>query len=155
MELLIDNTELDCELQEIYMICSHWKTDIDFVKDEIRFLKNTLDKYKTCVIGTQLSKLSQFRKIIEYEAGKVQETETKIFEFLKLMGPIVKDTKNDFGLDVLEKYNKLETNIKSITNYVLLVKRLVFVFIEKMITAKKSYPAVLTNKKPLPLKYQL
>jgi len=136
MELLIDNTQLDCELQEMYMVSSHWKTDVDFVKDAIRFLKKTLNRYKTGIEDVQLTQIIQFQKIIEHERVKIREAESKISEFLELMGPIVNHSKNEFGLDVLEKFNELETVIKSITNYILLVKRLVFLFLEKIINAK-------------------
>lgn len=155
MELLTDNTQLDCELQEIYMISSHWKTDLDFVKYEMRYLKNTLDKYKTCVIGAPLVKLSQFQKNIEHESAKIQEIETKISEFLNLMNPVVDHSKGEFGLDLLEKYNELETAIKAATKYILSIRRVAFLFLEKIINARKTYPAVFTSKKPLPLKYQL
>lgn len=155
MELLIDNTQLDCELQEMYMISSHWKTDIEFVKDEVRFMKNMLNNYKTSLTGIELTKAIQFQKIVEHEGTKIQDAETKISRFLELMGPIVNHSKNEFGLDLLEKFNELDTAIKSITNYILLVKRLVFIFLEKIINAKKNYQVVFTNKKPLPLKYKL
>ncbi|WP_429380068.1 hypothetical protein [Mucilaginibacter sp. UYCu711] len=155
MELLIDNTQLDCELQEMYMISSHWKTDIEFVKDEIRFMKNMLNKYQTGVEGVDLTKIIQFKKIVEHEGTKVQSAEAKISGFLELMGPIVNHSKKVFGLDLLEKFNELDTAIKSITNYILLVKRLVFLFLEKIINSKKNCQAVFTNKKPLPLKYKL
>ncbi|MDB5005526.1 MAG: hypothetical protein JWQ34_3751 [Mucilaginibacter sp.] len=155
MEVLIDNTQLDCELQEMYIISSHWKTDVDFVKDEIRFLKNTLNKYKTGVMDVEQIRITQFQKIVDHEEGKIHEAESKIFEFLELLGPIVNHAKNEFGLDVLGKFNELETDIKSVTNYILLVKRLVFLFLEKIINAKKHYQAALANKKLLPLKYQL
>jgi hypothetical protein len=155
MEALLDNTELDCELQEMYMISSHWKTDIGFVKDEVRFLKSTLDKYKTRITGVELTKIIQFQKFVEHEEKKIQDAETKISRFLELMGPIVNHSKSEFGLDLLEKFSELDTAIKSVTNYILLVKRLVFSFIEKMINAKKTYQAAVANKKLLPLKYQL
>ncbi|MES2377841.1 MAG: hypothetical protein V4553_14740 [Bacteroidota bacterium] len=155
MELLIDNTQLDCELQEMYMISSHWKTDVDFVKDEIRFLKKTLNKYKTGVTEVEQIRITQFQKIIDHEDVKIHGAESKISEFLELLGPIVNHAKNEFGLEVLEKFNELETVIKSITNYTLLIKRLVFLFLEKIMNAEKTYQAELANKKLLPLKYQL
>ncbi len=155
MEVLIDNTELDCELQEMYMISSHWKTDIGFVKDEIRFLKSTLDKYKTGAGDVDLTKIIQFQKIIENEGAKLRAAETNITEFLEMFGPIVNHTKGAFGLDVLEKYNHLETTIKSVTNYILLVKRLVFLFLEKIINRKREGLIALKSTKQLPLKYQL
>jgi hypothetical protein len=131
MEVIIDNAQLDCELQEMYMISSHWKTDVEFVKDETRFLKNMLNKYKTSVEGAELTKIIQFQKIVEHEGTKIQDAETKISGFLKLMGPIVNHSKNEFELDLLEKFNELDTAIKSITNYVSLIKRLVFHFLRK------------------------
>lgn len=151
MEVLIDNTQLDCELQELYMISSHWKTDIAFVKDEIRFLKNTLNKYKIGIESVQLTRILQFQKIIENERAKILQAEAEICDFLELMGPIINHEKSEFGLDVLEKFNELETAVKSVTNYILLVKRLVFLFLEKIMNAQKTYQATLTNKKLLPL----
>jgi hypothetical protein len=147
MEVLIDNTELDCELQEMYMISSHWKTDIGFVKDEIRFLNNTLDKYKTGAADVELTKLTQFQKIIDKEGIKLQDAETNIAEFLGELGPIVNHDKTEFGLDVLEKFNELETTIKSVTNYIILIRRLVFLFLEKEINAKKECSTLLTDTK--------
>ncbi|MCC8424918.1 hypothetical protein [Mucilaginibacter sp. UR6-11] len=155
MELLAHNTQLDCELQEMYIISNHLKTDVTFIEDEIRFLKNTLNKYNIYIANTQLNRIIYFKRIIEQQETGIPLIKNKISGFLKCLGTLVNDSEKEISLDILEKFNTLNTEVKSIADQILSVKHSFFLFLEEITKTRKPHYTSMSFKKPLPLKFQL
>lgn len=148
MEIAVEDNSLDCELQELYIESSHWMSDISFVEDEIRFLKKALTRYMVYTENLQLHEASSFTKILALQDLHISEVKIKIAEFLKFIEPLILHSKKEIGLELLEKYASLEMEIRSLSEYVKLVKNLVFSFIEEAIKTGK-YPDVFALPKTL------
>jgi hypothetical protein len=153
MQAVITDPQLDTELQELYIISSHWKSDISFVQDEIRFLKSTLNKYSIDIDRAHLHQIIDFNDIVIQQETTIPTIQTRVTEFIRSIEPIIKDSKKAIGLDTLENFNSLDTEIKAVANYVLKVKNLFFLFIDDVTRIAKQN-SVLSSKK-LPLKYSL
>jgi len=138
METIKYNGQLDLELQELYIESSHWISDIDFVEDEVRFLKKALHKYHAYTEGLQLYEANNFIKILEQQHTNIPGIKIKVVELLKFIEPFVNDSDKEIGVDLVEKFIALETEIKALTEYLRLVKNLVFSFIEEAVKAGKS-----------------
>jgi len=137
MEKIAEDAPLDYELQELYIESSHWLSDISFVEDEIRFLKKALNKYLAYTENLQQHETTSFTKILALQHLRVSDAKIKIAEFLKFIEPLILHNKTEIGLDLLEKYASLEMEIRSLSEYVRLVKHLVFSFIEEAIKTGK------------------
>ncbi|MES2810340.1 MAG: hypothetical protein V4619_17025 [Bacteroidota bacterium] len=135
METIIEDTQLDNELQELYIISSHLNSDIEFVRDEIRFLKNALNKYHAYSDNLQTDETARFYKMLDVKDIMLPTLKNAVAAFLKLIRPFITHSKKEIGLEILEKFNELQTEIKHSVEYIKLVKKLVFAFIEDAIRA--------------------
>jgi len=138
METKADNAQLDLELQELYIESSHWVSDVDFVEDEIRFLKKALHKYYACTESLQLHEAGKFMKMLDQQHAHIEEIKPHIAGFLKFIEPVITAPVKKVSIDLVEKYIGLQTEIKALSEYVHLVKSLVFAFIEEAIKAEKD-----------------
>lgn len=138
METITDNTQLDVELQELYIESSHWVSDVDFVEDEIRFLKKALHKYYACTESLQLQEAGKFMKMLDQQHTHIEGIKPRIAGFLKYIEPVVAGPVKKVSIELVERYISLQTEIKAMGEYVRLVKNLVFAFIEEAIKADKS-----------------
>jgi cysteinyl-tRNA synthetase len=130
METLIKDDQLAYELQELYIISSHWNSDIAFVQDEVKFLNNALNRYTTYTKNLQTDRTAHFYTALETQEANAYMINNKITALLKVIEPFIIDAKREMGLDILERFNELEAEIKSIAECVKLIKSLVFAFIE-------------------------
>lgn len=160
METVIKDDQLAYELQELYIISSHWNSDIAFVQDEIKFLNNTLNRYTTYTQNMHTDKTAHFYATLQTQEDNAYVINNKITALLKFIKPFVTGAKKEIGLDVLEQFNALAAEIKSIIECVKLIKSLVFAFIENAIKSGGYHesPAVKKTaliKIPKSLSYRL
>jgi hypothetical protein len=146
METVVKDNQLDYELQELHIISSHWNSDIRFVQDEIRILKNALNKYHTSAQKLPVNESAHFYKILETQNATAFTIKNKISAFLKFVELFIVDPKKEMGLDMLEKFNAVGTEIQSISAYVKLTKGLVFNFIEDAIRSGNYTEPQITPK---------
>ena len=130
--------ELECELQELYMLSNHWISDIQFVEHEIRFLKNILHKYLVPALkNDQLIEMETFNKTLTRLNADIPVLKNKILDLLKFIGPyLIDETNTEINLSLLEKFTALETEIKALFENVKQVKRLLFSFIEEIMKSE-------------------
>lgn len=124
--------ELECELQELYILSKHWISDIQFAEDEIRFLKNVHHKYLVPELNNeQLIEIERFNKALAQLDGNIPDLKSKISTLLKFIEPILTDESNtEINLSLIEKFTSLETEIKTMFESVKLAKKSLFSFIE-------------------------
>jgi hypothetical protein len=138
METIIPDTQLEIELQELYILCQHWTQDLAFIEDELRFFKNVLQKYKA--VGTQNDQPSQY---LEF-SSKIQELESHIIklkkavpQYLNLLKPYIKDLKKDMHLNLVLNYNELQTEIQNLFWTIKKLKSELFSYTESIIDVEK------------------
>ena len=138
MKTLIADSELEDELQELYILSTHWISDINFIEDETRFLKNVIDKYLAPILkDDQLAKAKDFNKtLVQLETG-IPMLKIKISDFLHFINPMINESNKEIGVNLLEKFTSLETEMKSLFESVKKIKKSLFSFTEEIMKTEK------------------
>jgi hypothetical protein len=138
MTNLPPDTELEFELQELYILCKHWMQDLRFVEDEIRFFKNILAKYRsTETEDDQKAKHLQFSLKIDELEGYTVTLKIAVPQYLNLLKPFITDLKKEMHLDLVLKYNDLETEIQTLFWKTKKLKCELLCFIEELMSTQK------------------
>ena len=138
MKTIIMDEQLEYELQELYLLSKHWTSDINFVEDEVRILKDILDKYLGRMGDLQAKEAENFEKILIQQDAVILDLKNKIQEFLKFVEPYINDSKKEIGLNFIEKFSSLGADIREQSEYVKLLKKLLFSFTEDVMRADKA-----------------
>jgi hypothetical protein len=138
MKTLLEDTDLEYEIQELYILSKHWMSDINFIEDEIRILKDILNKYLIDMGNLQIKEARNFDRILVKQDAIILDFKVRILELLKFIEPFVNGAKEDIGINLIEKFTKLEAQINSLSAYVKLLKKLLFSFTEDVIIAKRA-----------------
>lgn len=129
------DTQLEYELQELYILSKHWSSDISFVEDELRILKDILNKYLIKMGNLQVKEAKNFEKILGQQDAAILDIKSKISKFLTFMEPLVTGTKMEIGVNLIEKFTGLQTQITSLSEYVKVLKKSLFSFTEEVMRA--------------------
>ena len=138
MKTIIMDEQLEYELQELYILSKHWTSDLSFVEDEVKILKDILDKYLSRMGNLQAKEAKNFEKILMQQDAVILNLKNKIQEFLKFVEPYINDAKKEIGLNFIEKFTLLGAEIKSVSEYVKVLKKLLFSFTEDVMRADKT-----------------
>jgi len=121
-----NDEQLEKELQELYILAKHWSADLDFLEEELTFFKNIQRKYPDpASIQTFEKKVLQ----LETHLGNLR---VNIPRFLDFMAPFIANPNKPMGLDFLEKYNALATELHQLFNDVRATKRELFAHTETL-----------------------
>jgi hypothetical protein len=129
------DTQLEYELQELYILSKHWASDIDFVEDEVRILKDILNKYLIKMRNLQVKEAKNFEKILGQQDAAILDIKSKISKFLTFMEPLVSGANQEIGVNLIEKFTELQTQITSLCQYVKVLKKSLFSFTEEVMRA--------------------
>jgi len=138
MNTLPPDSELESELQELYILVRHWQQDIGFMEEELQFFKNVLGKYqpenqsdnialKTNIFGGEISKQEKHLTALK----------TKIPDFLHFLEPFIGDIKKDMDMSFLAKYNQLQTELQQLFTDVKATKVELFSYTEGLMIDNK------------------
>lgn len=139
MNNLFPDNELENELQELYILCSHQLQEISFTEDEIRFFKNILQKHQPAVPSPeQRSARTEFNQKILEQERHIANLRTKIPDFLAYLKPYIGDMKKEMGISFLEKYNAMEAEIRELFSAVRATKQELLRHTESIMIPKKT-----------------
>jgi len=131
MKTLIQDSELEDELQELYILSNHWISDIHFEEDEIRFLKKMINNYLAPGLnGGQLNEIADFNKTLTRHDENIANLKNKIAGLLKFIGGLINDSNAEIRIELVEKFAALEAEMKTLFESVKQVKKLLFSFTE-------------------------
>lgn len=128
--------------QEMYKFCSHWRSDLAFLKDELRFLSHLVDRYFPALvskheaelvqsISAQLIDLSSLRNSLELRTEKdLQE----IMAFAELEKEGGKTEAPEFRRD----HGELEKRLYDFRKSVFAIKREIFALTEHILEEDKA-----------------
>lgn len=126
------DTELEYEVQELYILAKYWLKDISFAEDELHFFKNLLKK---CGDDPSVDQQKFGEKIREQEHN-IANLKIAVPQFLEYLKPYIKDPKKEMDLSLLEKYNGLDDEIKILFEAVKTTKKELFSYAETVIAAR-------------------
>jgi wobble nucleotide-excising tRNase len=129
------DTQLEYELQELYILSKHWASDISFVEDEVRILKDILNKYLIKMGNLQVKEARNFEKILGQQDATILDIKSKISKFLTFMEPFVTGAKKEIGINLIEEFTELQAQITSLSEYVKVLKKSLFSFTEEVMRA--------------------
>ncbi len=138
MKTIISDSELEFELQELYILSKHWMQDISFIEDEIRFFKTIFDKYwDPALINEPNSMHADFKQKITQQEGNIDNLKLRIREYLKFLEPFINDQEKMIDLSLIEKFNVLGGKIKSLFESTRQTKTELFKYAEGIIGSEK------------------
>jgi len=115
MSIIQPDTELEYEVQELYILAKHWLQDISFAEDELHFFKNLLTKFGLNSADAGLgSEWELFNEKIAVQEHNIVGLKLAIPKFLDFLAPYVNDQKKPMDLHLLEQYNGLDDEIKEL-----------------------------------------
>jgi len=135
MKAIAIDAQLEYELQELYILSKHWASDINFVEDETRILKDILNKFLIKMGTLQVKEARNFEKILGQQDAAILDIKSKISKFLTFMEPLVSGAKKEIGINLIEKFTELQAQITSLSEYVKVLKKSLFSFTEEVMRA--------------------
>lgn len=141
MNKLTPDNDLEDEIQELYILASHWMKDVCFMEDEIRFFNNILDKYKTAKLTPDMVvKKEEFEQELLKQAKNINDLKSDIPVFLVFLKPFVGNEKEAMGLQFIEKYSTLAGGLSDSMAALKATKNKLFAYAERIIATGKTIP---------------
>ncbi|QEC79567.1 hypothetical protein [Mucilaginibacter ginsenosidivorax] len=141
MNKLTPDTGLEDEIQELYILASHWMKDICFMEDELRFFNNILDKYNTAnLTADMVAKKDEFEQELIKQAKNIDDLKSGIPVFLVFLKPFVGNDKEAMGLQFIEKYSTLAGALSDSMTALKATKNKLFAYAERIIATGKTIP---------------
>lgn len=139
MKTIENDPLLEDELQELYLLCKYRSSDIGFAEDEIRFLKKTLNTYALPQAnGEIISRSESFNRRLTEQDSNIRYLKIELVELLKFISPFINGSNKEIGINLLEKFAKLETEVKSVVESIKQIKTSLFLFFEKLMKAESD-----------------
>ncbi|OOQ56698.1 hypothetical protein [Mucilaginibacter pedocola] len=132
MKNLSPDTELETELQELYTMSRHLQDDILFLEGEERFFKEVLNK-----CGVQAD---SFRSRIEANDQLSAASRVAVQEFLSYLAPYITEKQKAIDMDMLNRYNNLQSNIKDLFAAIKQTKNELFAYAETAMLGNIAIP---------------
>ena len=103
-----EESELDTELQELYLVSKQWIADLEFLDSELDFLKKLTEHQQPDAVRAE-----EFAQI-----GGLAETyaalKSNITDYLHKLEPLITHASGNFGLELVEEYSQLQRRLKAV-----------------------------------------
>jgi hypothetical protein len=132
MTNLPPDTELETELQEVYIQATHWLQDISFLETETNFFRNIISRYQP-EDAVASPKAAFDLKILAQEA-RLAAMKVKIPAFLIFLEPYIGDLKKEIHLDFLDRYSALQNELEALFTGLRSTKKELFHYTESIIS---------------------
>ncbi len=105
MTTAIEDSELDAELQELYLVNKQWLSDLEFLDTELEFLRKLAATASVAVIrNEELNSLY----ILEDSYSFLK---TDLTAYLHQLEPLIKGECKELDLKLIESYTQLKTRL--------------------------------------------
>ncbi|WP_133300217.1 hypothetical protein [Mucilaginibacter terrenus] len=128
------DTELEAELQEVYLQATLWLQDISFLETETHFFRSLIDRYELAAANGQPR---PFEELVSTQQERLQTLKAKIPEFLAFVEPYLGDLKKPMHLDFLNRYNMLQKELSGLFAAVRATKKELFDYTERLLPTSK------------------
>jgi hypothetical protein len=103
-----EESELDTELQELYLVSKQWITDLEFLDSELDFLKKLAGHQQPDAVRAE--EFAQLTGLAETYAL----LKCNIADYLHRLEPLITHSSGNFGLDLVEEYSQLQHRLKEV-----------------------------------------
>lgn len=130
----MNDIELESELQELYLVSKHWISDMEFLEDEIRFLKSLVSRYWRFILQSDdLIEVQELNIMLMLFEENIPGIKSRIREYLRFIELLVTNKNTVPGLNVKESFNPLRLEIMRLSGSIRSLKSSYFILTEKLI----------------------
>ncbi len=134
----MQDAQLEIETRELYILSRHLVSDINFSEGEIKFLANMFHKYLIPAPNAALLvKAGKLENEIAQIDNHIPGLKNKVSELSKCIDPLINKQDKVIGMDLLEHFFSLETEIKLLFESVMAFKTLLFGFVDEVLKAER------------------
>jgi len=126
------DTELETELQEVYIQATHWLQDISFLETETHFFRNIINRYESP--AAEGSRKAEFEEKVLAQDNRLEALKTRIPEFLTFLEPFFGDQKVAMSLEFLDRYNALKNELDALFSSLRITKKELFDYTESVMS---------------------
>jgi hypothetical protein len=120
MTTAIEDSELNTELQELYLVSKQWIADLEFLDSELDFLQKLADNHSNRAIRSEeLAMLGEMEKTYG-------DLKTDILNYLHQLEPLITEKQRNFDLCLIETYTQLKQRLSEVLLNCIVVKNAVF-----------------------------
>ena len=132
METLLTRKEIDIELNALYTHSKHWVADIDMAANDIKALKDVLDKYLLPYVddNSALHHARIFDSTLNQQQVSVMLFKNSVAGFLQFIDPMMEHADNDdLGACLVEAFTDMQKQINIFIDSVQQEKRQLFLML--------------------------
>lgn len=130
MTNLTPDTELETELQEVYMQATHWLQDISFLETETHFFRNIINRYE----AAEGSRKAEFEEKVAAQDTRLAALKTRIPEFLTFLEQFFGNQRIAMNLEFLNRYNALKNELDALFSRLRTTKKELFDYTESIMS---------------------
>lgn len=98
--------------EELYFLAKHWKSDLEFYKDDLRFLHNLIEKYLIWITKKEnLERVADIRNKEHELTLTCNELHQKVSSHLEMASNLAKGGKDTAKKDFFTTHGELENEI--------------------------------------------
>ena len=120
MTTAIEDSQLNTELQELYLEAKQWMTDLDFLDSELAFLNKL-----TANLAIQAEKEEEIEKLTGIEKVYLS-LKGEMYAYLHGLEPLITQKKENFNLGLIETYTHLKWRLDEVLHGCQNVKNSIF-----------------------------
>ena len=111
----IKDSELNTELQELYLIGKHWLSDLDYFDADLKILHKLFAKELSTLIRREgYENIAGIILNIGDIEGRKDNIKTGVLKFMQNLEPLIVNSDEKINLDLIESHALLEREIASL-----------------------------------------
>jgi hypothetical protein len=120
MTIAIEDSQLDAELQELYLINKQWLSDLEFLDTEFEFLRKLAATASVAVIrNEELNSLFMIKNSYSF-------LKPDLLAYLHKLEPLIKAESKQLDLTLIESYTQLKTRLADMFDQCRKLKKEIF-----------------------------
>ena len=124
--------------QDVHVLTEHWQSDMEFFRDELKFLRNLVDKYFIWMtMEENLPMVQEAARQVLQLSKKREEISLLIQKHMKDLRLLMEGEEDPEGKEFREDHSRLEDEIATFTKEFRKTKKQVFEVSEKVLESEK------------------
>ena len=133
------NYLLNAEWQELHILTTHWKSDMDFFKDELRFINVLFDKYFTALVDKDnIGRTKEVAADLANVQDQWEALSQRINKHLEHIQQLVINPASTDAADFRMEHGVLEDDLSEFTKMFRSVKNGIFQLTERIAKTEKT-----------------
>lgn len=127
MTTAIEDKELSSELQELYLKTKHWISDVEFVENELGFLKLLFSKkFPQVFKNADFEDIAELLKKIDKIDTALPKLNSNIHIYMNKLESLIVEVKQNMDVSLIENHTKLEFELNGVLQAFQNLKSMIF-----------------------------